>query len=96
MEISTEKKPCRTYPTRPTVVNPAPPPRLLYSRKEGAYLLSVSIRALDYLIAEGRINTRRIGGRILVSHDELARFARHDRRKPITPESGSLPAEVAA
>jgi len=64
----------------------AGPPRLLYARKDVAYQLSLSIRAVDYLIAAGRLKTRKIGGRILVAHDELIRFARADRMEPMTPE----------
>src|ERR1017187_3065716 len=62
----TQMKSCRTYPhhsaTDSTETSPAPP-RLLYSRKECAYQLSLSMRALDYLIAAGRLRTRKIGGR---------------------------------
>jgi hypothetical protein len=56
------------------------------SRKEGAYQLSLSIRAVDYLIAERRLQTRKIGGRILIPHDELIRFARADRPQQMTPK----------
>jgi hypothetical protein len=73
----------------------AAPPRLLYSRKESVYQLSLSIRAVDYLIASGRLKTRRIGGRILVAHDELIRFARADRMEPMTPEVSASAAAVS-
>ena len=86
METSTTK-PCRTYPdARFTSTPAAAPPRLLYSRKEGAYQLSLSIRAVDYLIAERRLQIRKIGGRILIPHDELIRFARADRPQQMTPK----------
>jgi excisionase family DNA binding protein len=71
----------------------APLPRLLYSRKEAAYQLSISTRSIDYLIAEGRLNTRKIGGRILIPHDELVRFSRHDRMHPMRPDA---PKAIAA
>jgi hypothetical protein len=79
------------------------PPRLLYARKEVAYQLSLSIRAVvslsiravDYLIAAGRLKTRKIGGRILVAHDELIRFARADRMEPMTPEVSTPAAAVS-
>ena len=64
----------------------APLPRLLYSRRDTAYQLSISTRSLDYLIAEGRLHTRKIGGRILIPHDELLRFSRHDRMEPMRPD----------
>jgi hypothetical protein len=87
MKISPMKN-CRTFESHLASSSPAlaAPPRLLYSRKESAYQLSLSIRAVDYLIAAGRLKTRRIGGRILVAHDELIRFARADRMEPMTPE----------
>jgi hypothetical protein len=70
-------------PAQPAANRPlADPPRLLCARKEVAYQLSLSIRAVDYLIAARHLNTRKIGGRILVSHDELIRFARADRMEP--------------
>jgi hypothetical protein len=65
---------------------PNPVPRLLYSRKDTAYQLSISLRSLAYLISEGRIHTRKIGGRILIPHEELLRFSRHDRFDHMTPE----------
>jgi excisionase family DNA binding protein len=64
---------------------PPPEPRLLYSRKDAAYQLSISTRSLDYLIHEGRLHTRKIGGRILVPHEELVRFIAHDRSQVMTP-----------
>lgn len=53
-------------------------PRLLYCRKEAAWSLSISIRALDYLVANKELSTRRIGGRVLIPHTELVRFAKAD------------------
>lgn len=64
-------------------------PRLLYSRAEAAYQWSLSIRAVDYGIAEGTIRVRRIGGRILITHQELLRYASHDQIATITPSSSS-------
>jgi hypothetical protein len=50
--------------------------RILYDRKCAAQQLSISVRALDYLIQQQRLATRRIGGRVLVHNNELQRFAR--------------------
>lgn len=50
--------------------------RLLYPRKEAAYKLGISLRALDYLIAGKHIRTQRISKRVLVHTRELERFAR--------------------
>jgi hypothetical protein len=40
--------------------------KILASREEAAQMLSISQRALDYLIATRRLPTRRIGGRVLI------------------------------
>jgi excisionase family DNA binding protein len=61
--------------------------RLLYSRKEAAYQLSISTRAIDYLIATREIAVRRNGSRILIPHAELVRYARADHYQPIRPQS---------
>lgn len=49
--------------------------RLLYSRKEAAEKLSISLRTLCNIISRGELKVRRIGGRTLISHRELERFA---------------------
>jgi hypothetical protein len=59
-------------------------PRLLYSRKDAARLLSISTRSLDYLIVKGTLNTRRIGSRVLIEHEELIRLASHDHHGSVT------------
>lgn len=51
-------------------------PRMLYARNEAARQLSISVRALDSIIARHEIETRRIGRRLLVPHAELVRFSR--------------------
>jgi excisionase family DNA binding protein len=52
--------------------------KLLYSRKEAAQLLSISLRTLDNYVALKQIKTRRKGRRVLISHGELVRFSRMD------------------
>jgi hypothetical protein len=74
--MSASEVPCRTSTTR-----------LLYSRKEASYQLSISTRSLDYLIATKQILVRRNGSRILVPHSELIRYARADHYQPIRPQS---------
>lgn len=49
--------------------------KLLVSRHEAASQLSISKRALDYLIANGLLSARRIGSRVLIPTQELQRFA---------------------
>lgn len=50
-------------------------PRLLYDRKGAAYQLSISIRSLDYLIANKVLSFRRKGRKVLIPHAELVRYA---------------------
>jgi excisionase family DNA binding protein len=49
--------------------------RLLYPRKEAAYLLGISVRSLDYLIANKKLKLQKIGKRVLIRRKELERFA---------------------
>jgi excisionase family DNA binding protein len=57
--------------------------KILASREEAAQMLSISQRALDYLIATRRLATRRIGGRVLVPVSELRKYARTDHPERI-------------
>jgi len=50
--------------------------KLLVSRDEAAELLSISKRALDYLIANRTLPKRRVGARVLIPMQDLQRFAR--------------------
>jgi hypothetical protein len=50
-------------------------PRLLHDRKTAAQLLSISVRFLEYLIADGFVAVQCRCKRILISHDELIRFS---------------------
>jgi hypothetical protein len=52
--------------------------KLLYSRKDAAFALSISVRSLDYLIANRKLPTRRLGKKIMIPHADLSRFARAD------------------
>jgi excisionase family DNA binding protein len=61
----------------------APDAKLLVSREEAAQLLSISQRGLDYLIANRRLPTRRIGGRVLIPVADLRRYARGDHPERI-------------
>lgn len=58
--------------------------RLLYDRNSAARQISLSVRSVDYLIANKRLGTRRVGKRIMIPHCELVRFARTDHFEPIT------------
>ena len=52
--------------------------KLLVGRKEAADLLSISARAVDYLVANKQLSTRRIGARVLIPVADLQRFVRAD------------------
>jgi excisionase family DNA binding protein len=52
--------------------------KLLLSRRDAAQVLSISQRALDYLVATRRLPTRRIGGRVLIPMADLRKYARAD------------------
>ena len=53
----------------------SPTPRLLYTRKEAAKLLSISLSSVDLLIARNFLITRKIGHKRLISHASLVAFA---------------------
>jgi excisionase family DNA binding protein len=57
--------------------------KLLLSRRDAAQVLSISQRALDYLVATRRLPTRRIGGRVLIPMADLRKYARADHPEPI-------------
>jgi excisionase family DNA binding protein len=59
--------------------------KLLYSRKDAAQALSISIRSLDYLISNGQLPTRRIGKKVLVPAAALRQFARGDHPDTLRP-----------
>jgi excisionase family DNA binding protein len=68
---------------QPQRVVVAPDAKLLVSREEAAQLLSISQRGLDYLIANRRLPTRRIGGRVLIPVADLRKYARGDHPERI-------------
>jgi hypothetical protein len=53
-------------------------PKLLYSRKEAAHAISVSVRSIDAYVRAGRLKIRKIGGRILIPIESLTSFASRD------------------
>ena len=57
--------------------------KLLVSRSEAAYLLSISQRALDFLIAKRKLPTKRIGGRVLVAMEDIKKYAACDHPETI-------------
>jgi excisionase family DNA binding protein len=67
----------------PKPVTVAPENKLLVSREEASQMLSISQRGFDYLIANRRLPTRRIGGRVLIPMADLRKYARGDHPENI-------------
>lgn len=63
---------------RPGQATLAPDAKLLVGKDEAAQMLSISRRALDYLLANKSLTARRIGARVLIPVAELKRFSRGD------------------
>jgi hypothetical protein len=64
--------------------------KLLYSRRDTAEALSLSIRSIDYLITTGRLTARRVGGKILIPASAVRRFAREDHPDSVRTGSALL------
>jgi hypothetical protein len=73
-----EKDEKRRPPNRASV---SPDAKLLVSRKMASEMLSISIRGVDYMIADGRLSTRRIANRVLIPTEEIRKFAQSDHPK---------------
>lgn len=56
--------------------HPTPITKLLYDRKSAAFVLSISVRSLDYLIGNKQLNAVRLGRKVMLTHAELAKFCR--------------------
>ena len=64
--------------------------KVLYTKREAAQLLSISLRSVDYLIFNQQLPTRRIGRRVLVHRDAIERFARRDHLSIRAPEESPV------
>jgi excisionase family DNA binding protein len=69
---------------RPQRANISSEEKLLVGRVEAAEMLSISARALDYLVANKQLTSRRIGTRVLIPTSELRRFSRSDHPERLT------------
>jgi excisionase family DNA binding protein len=49
---------------------------LLHTRNEAVALLRISVRTLDRLIADGQLAVCKIGSRVLIADQEIARFVK--------------------
>jgi excisionase family DNA binding protein len=51
---------------------------LAFNRRETADVLRVSLRTVDYLLAQGDLRGRRIGRRVVIPKTEIDRLLRRD------------------
>jgi excisionase family DNA binding protein len=58
---------------------------LLHSRRDAAAILGISLRSIDYLIANRELTTRVIGRRRLIPDQALKQYARRDHPGRIVP-----------
>ncbi len=63
--------------------------KILFDRKTAAAALSISTRALDYLISAGKVRVRRFGRRILIPRDELERLGAKDQERLVPEEDAA-------
>ena len=63
--------------------------KLLYDRRSAAFALSISVRLLDYYIADQQIRTQRIGRKVMISAAELRRFAASNHFGPIAAKKAA-------
>jgi excisionase family DNA binding protein len=61
-----------------TDTNSLPVRKLLYTKVDTAFQLSVSLRTVDTLISIKELKAVRIGRRVLISDEELRRFIRRN------------------
>jgi excisionase family DNA binding protein len=69
--------------------------RLAYSLREAAYLSSLSVRSLRYLIQRGKLGYAKVGRRVLIPHPELEKLRRRASVKPTTVLDADAPIRPA-
>ena len=58
--------------------------KLLFDRKSAACALSVSVRTIDYALARGEFDTRRIGAKVLITAASLRKYAASNHFGPVS------------
>jgi len=71
------------------VVIKPPVEKLLYDRQSAAFAVSVSVRTIDYALARREFETRRVGGRVLITAASLRRWAAKDHYGPVAQTAES-------
>ena len=64
--------------------------KMLYSRRDAGFVLSISLRSIDYLVKANALKAKRIGGRVLIPHEELVRYSKSDQGPMTAVSSPSL------
>ena len=64
--------------------------KFLFSREEAAFALGLSIRSIDYLVADRRLDHRKNSGRILIPRESLRRYAAAHHPETIRPQTTQL------
>ena len=59
---------------------PLSQPKLMYGKAQAAEMLSLSVRTLDYLIANKKLLVKRVGKRVLISYQTLVQFSKQDHQ----------------
>ena len=62
------------------------PQQLMYSKRSAARVLDLSVRTVEYLLASGQLESRRVGRKVLIPRASLVRFASRDHAV-IRPDS---------
>jgi hypothetical protein len=83
VSLSTEQSLVLPQKAEPTPTTP----KLLYDRRSASHALSISLRSLDYLISGRQLATRRLGKKIMISHETLVKFCRGDHFELTQPAS---------
>ena len=68
-----------TQRKRPARATLAPESKILVGRNEAAEMLSITCRALVYLVASKQLSARGIGARVLIAVTDLQRFSGSDQ-----------------
>jgi hypothetical protein len=58
--------------------------KLLFDRKSAAFALSVSVRTVDYALAAGEFDTRKIGRKTLITASSLRKYAERNHFGPVS------------
>ena len=53
-------------------------PKLMFSRREAAYSLGLSLRSISTLLKNGTLKYRKIGAKTLIPHESLVQFSKRD------------------